>query len=287
MLLVGQPTHGRTTRAFTLVELLTVVAIISVLAALLLPAVQAAREAARRSQCANHLRQIGLAMQTHHAQHGKFPTGSKLHDRSWQMAVGWRGLILPYLEQEPLLEALDLQDDGGVGQRGLESIAVYRCQSAEPDRFRANYAGVSGAYGWGDVVLESDFCGNIFTTGLLFPLSQISIAQITDGTSHTLAIGEVVHIGRNWWEGASWEQRRPPPEPHRGICSEASRNIRFPINDERTGQRPNHRPFTSRHPAGAQFSFADGHVVLVAEEADFVVFQQQATIAGGETALEP
>src|SRR5438874_4777366 len=87
-------------RGFTLVELLVVIAIIGVLVALLLPAVQAAREAARRSQCINNLRQIGLALHSHHDQFGVLPfarTGGR------PQSISWAPLIMPFIEQNNLL----------------------------------------------------------------------------------------------------------------------------------------------------------------------------------------
>src|SRR5438477_678996 len=91
----------RIRRAFTLVELLVVIAIIGVLVALLLPAVQTAREAARRSQCTNNLRQIGLALHNHHDTFGVLPfarTGGR------PQSISWAPLILPYMEQKNLLD---------------------------------------------------------------------------------------------------------------------------------------------------------------------------------------
>ena len=87
---------------FTLVELLVVVAIIGVLAALLLPAVQAARESARLASCRNNLKQIGLALHSYHAQHGSFPEGARMHARSGRKSIGWHVLVLPHLDQRPL-----------------------------------------------------------------------------------------------------------------------------------------------------------------------------------------
>ena len=83
-------------RGFTLVELLVVIAIIGVLVALLLPAVQAAREAARRNSCVNHLKQIGLAVQNYHDSLGQYPSGREAVD---MRAVSWAFNLLPYLEQ--------------------------------------------------------------------------------------------------------------------------------------------------------------------------------------------
>jgi prepilin-type N-terminal cleavage/methylation domain-containing protein len=92
----------RSKRGFTLVELLVVIAIIGILVAMLLPAVQAAREAARRSQCTNNLKQLSLAMLTYHQAVGKFPPPGISSNQ-----VSWLVLILPYLEQKPLHDQFD------------------------------------------------------------------------------------------------------------------------------------------------------------------------------------
>src|SRR6476469_182788 len=89
--------------AFTLVKLLVVIAIIGVLVALLLPAVQAAREAARRMQCSNHLKQIGLALQNYHDTFGSLPP-AYLADSQGKPIHSWRVLILPFLENTTLYD---------------------------------------------------------------------------------------------------------------------------------------------------------------------------------------
>ena len=96
-------------RGFTLIELLVVIAIIGVLIALLLPAVQAAREAARRAQCANNLKQIGLALHNYHDAHGVLPPGYVYQPGYATGGFGWASMILPYMEQTPLFNADQLQ----------------------------------------------------------------------------------------------------------------------------------------------------------------------------------
>lgn len=102
----------REQRAFTLVELLVVIAIIGILVALLLPAVQAAREAARRSQCTNNLRQLGVALLNHHDSKKHFPEGVRVPDVKaaphGPAAFGWGGMLLPYLEETALTSQYQL-----------------------------------------------------------------------------------------------------------------------------------------------------------------------------------
>src|SRR5438046_8506813 len=94
-------------RGFTLIELLVVIAIIAVLISLLLPAVQSAREAARRAQCINNLKQIGLALHNYHDTIGKFPPGG-ISDTGWAGTWwDWPAFILPHMEQTPLYNAIN------------------------------------------------------------------------------------------------------------------------------------------------------------------------------------
>ena len=107
----------RTSRwAFTLVELLVVIAIIGVLVALLLPAVQSAREAARRMQCTNNLKQIGLAMHNYHGANNTFPSGSMIgRPGAWSWGPAWGVSILPYAEQTVLFDQFDHRGVNGGG----------------------------------------------------------------------------------------------------------------------------------------------------------------------------
>jgi prepilin-type N-terminal cleavage/methylation domain-containing protein len=102
--------NARLRRGFTLIELLVVIAIIGVLIALLLPAVQSAREAARRSQCTNHLKQIGVSLHNYHTATDVFPMGGSRNLRTATNYDDWtcwsaQGMLLPYLEQMPLYNA--------------------------------------------------------------------------------------------------------------------------------------------------------------------------------------
>src|SRR4051794_32791391 len=106
---------SRSRRGFTLIELLVVISIIGVLMALLLPAVQSVREAARRAQCVNNLKQIGLALHNYHSAIGSFPLGGTLTNTNYStlpMFLGYNtwsahGQLLPYLEQTPLYNAIN------------------------------------------------------------------------------------------------------------------------------------------------------------------------------------
>ncbi|MBN1854154.1 MAG: DUF1559 domain-containing protein [Pirellulales bacterium] len=115
---VGHRSENRKTRqlAFTLVELLVVIAIIGILVALLLPAVQAAREAARRNSCKNNLKQIGLALQNYHGAHGVLPIGAALEEGAM-----WTAFILPYLEDTSLKDLMTL-GEGGAAVSGISNF---------------------------------------------------------------------------------------------------------------------------------------------------------------------
>ncbi len=289
---------------FTLVELLVVIAIIGVLIALLLPAVQAAREAARRSSCINNLRQQGLAIQNYHGQQRHFPDGGRLHDIQTQTGVSWRVLILPQLEQAALYATIDPTPNGGAGNfiepQGQMPV-LFRCPSTEPAVIgvstlqTSNYWGVAGVPREGEGRdLENIVCGDLHENGVFYPGSKTRIAEITDGTSNTLAIGERTYSFRAWMTGSTWFG-----DPKVRICSEAANQIRYPINasHERWGYFKGHNPlplggmrtmllndlfFGSFHPGGAHFALADGSVQFLPEEIDFTVFEELATIAGGE-----
>jgi prepilin-type N-terminal cleavage/methylation domain-containing protein len=109
-------------RAFTLVELLVVIAIIGILVALLLPAIQAAREAARRTECANHLKQIGVALQNFHDTYKHFPVGQPDDDNN---NYAWSAYLLPFMEQEATYNELVTGGAALVYNKGGDNLAVH------------------------------------------------------------------------------------------------------------------------------------------------------------------
>ncbi len=199
---------------FTLVELLVVIAIIGVLVALLLPAVQAAREAARRTQCNNNLKQIGLAMQNYHSARGSFPAGMAVKIPE-QCPIDCRGIgmhvvLMPYFEEGLIEETFSDFYDASWGWaswamdvNGLVDNAVpftpisaYLCPSVsrwDDLPYRKDYFGVIGGALLDPPDLPRGFRGFSYTDGVMYANSFTRIGEITDGTSNTFAVGESIH----------------------------------------------------------------------------------------------
>jgi len=283
------------TGGFTLVELLVVIAIIGLLLALLLPAVQAAREASRRSQCASNLKQTGLALQNYHAFEDAFPPGARLRNAVGQRGVSWRVLILPYLERQSLYREIDPRPDGGAENWLAQGqmLDEFICPSGPLDGpivgKLSHYSGISGAYRGDEFIeLELERCGHVFTNGILYPDSRTRIADITDGTSHTLIAGERVYVLSDWMTGTTRDKKKPR------ICMDATNNLQHPINTRGHYVLDfpipagaimvlfNNLDFGSEHPSGAQFCMADGSVHFLSEDIDFTIYQDLATKSGGE-----
>ena len=197
--------------AFTLVELLVVIAIIGVLVALLLPAVQAAREASRRSSCSSDMRQIGLALLNYHDQRGVFPNGQcnriggDVARPSWNRACWWQAL-LPYVEQQNLYEVVDaymsnpaipyvtfaVSNSGTVrsdpGRNSIVKMFVCPSDGAGPKNqtvngneqgFHGNYVLCAGS----TVFNPSSDTQGINLNGMFYPFSRTKLSSALDGTS--------------------------------------------------------------------------------------------------------
>ena len=296
--------RNATQRGFTLVELLVVIAVIGVLLGLLLPAVQAARGAARRTQCSNQLRQLALGLQNYAGKQQTFPPSSRMRTLDDEPGLSWHVLILPEIEQASLYGQIEPLSDGGATNWAPRRIVVevFSCpetasQSSSDNTLKlSSYAAVAGAGRHGEITdLEDALCGNLFTDGVMYPGSRTRFSMIGDGASHTLLLGERLEPFWDWMSGAT-RVGDPPTQ----ICSEAAKNIRFPINADRwqfgfyaaDSQAPPDAPktalfndfrFASQHAGGAQFCYADGSVHFLNEAIDFTVYQDLATKDGGET----
>jgi len=203
---------------FTLVELLVVIAIIGILVALLLPAIQAAREAARRTQCVNNLKQIGLALQNHHDVYKRLPPGGAADQPPFGKAgttgsgwgSSWLVYILPFIEESTIAAAWVYNGQSGVFNATNNALTKdnpmsgYRCPSSPLPAFSrnaatiaaVNYVGISGAantlipsYTEARIAVVND-AGHVGGGGVLFPSSKINFSAITDGTSKTMAVSE-------------------------------------------------------------------------------------------------
>jgi prepilin-type N-terminal cleavage/methylation domain-containing protein/prepilin-type processing-associated H-X9-DG protein len=213
----------RSRAGFTLIELLVVIAIIAVLISLLLPAVQSAREAARRAQCVNNLKQIGLAIHNYHQANNSLPWGGG----PWWVEWSAHTLLLPYVEQGPLYNSINFGDTLPLGHPSLlfdpvnttaayTVVSSYQCPSDDdrltsPDGHNNYMANVGSApncdYGgnaWAPSGYEPMSGPFIFTSdpshlfGANFGGRSVSFASITDGLSNTAAFSERVKaIGSN------------------------------------------------------------------------------------------
>ena len=301
---------ARSKRGFTLVELLVVIAIIGILIAMLLPAVQAAREAARRSQCTNNLKQLGLALLTYHQAIGRFPPpGINSNQTSWWV------LILPYLEQKPLYDQFNFNEGAwnATDKMRVAAVAVpvffYPSSTDDEDRrsgasaevypsggprvFTCHYYGVMGPNGTNNYLptpaqykcqeLTMGF-GGYCSQGAFYYPSGIDIASVRDGTSNTLFIGEVAWPGLTFYRGF---HRGYYPEPsNRGTLILAARNVQYPINSRITTTW-NNIAFGSLHPGGAHFCMVDGSVRFFSQYIEQNLYLAIASRNGEEAVSMP
>ncbi|UBM38870.1 DUF1559 domain-containing protein [Bremerella sp. TYQ1] len=296
-------------RGFTLVELLVVIAIIGILIALLLPAVQQAREAARRMQCSNNLKQMGLACHNYmDTSQGAFPPGSyyKLQSGQWDKH-GWAVAILPFIEQNALYDAYDFsvaplaafhEDirrtviDGYIcpsynGPSTSESSSLFK------DGALLTYQGVAGVY-YNDSTLDQNLPGNagngmITSNGAFRINGERRAAEIVDGLSNTIMIGDYIHADRTGANSGKPGNVRCWIMGTTDVAKGALYNVKIIYEDTINSRRDrndgiafNHLPFSSQHPGGANFVAADGSVHFLPETINFDVYRAVATINGSE-----
>ena len=280
-----RPLHG-----FTLVELLVVITIIGILIALLLPAVQAAREAARRMQCINNLKQIGLALHNYHSTYKVFPYASAGQFRTqWT----WSAFIFPYLEQGGLHDQIDFNYPYNVvmprnNQLVKTFVPGYQCPSAPAgelvtccsnidgteDIAETNYSAIA-THEW--VNLSDD----VFGSGVMSQESSVRIADVTDGTSQTLLVGECDYDQDDPWKAQSGPYYCPNLQCVIGKWW-AGINFLTTANGINSGAGFRAGAVQSHHPSGANFTFADAHVQFLSETIAQQVIENLTTREGGE-----
>lgn len=288
----------RRSRGFTLIELLVVIAIIAILIGLLLPAVQQARESARRTQCKNNLKQLGLALQNYEGSYKVFPPGVlgvTGTPQSTETLTTWPTFLLSFLEQSALYNQYNFNvrfDNAANASLVIRKLPMFLCPSQD-DALVSNV--------WG----PNHYGANAGTTpaatdGLLFPLSAVRLRDITDGTSSTLAAGELAFDAGGWargslntgvgtgsgggggaggsavpgfgrsvmrWYIATATCAKPGINPPVTTCSNST---------ERMFQ------FSSAHPGGCQFVLADGSVRFINDNINVTLLRGLITRGGSE-----
>jgi prepilin-type N-terminal cleavage/methylation domain-containing protein len=269
---LGGPTGGSTRRGFSFIELLVAVAIVGVLVALLLPAVGAVREAARRNTCNKNLAQLILAVHNYQNLHGLYPPGT-IDEKGPIRSVAqgyhhnWIVQILPYLEQRNVWEAVNQRvgvydpANAPVAQLRLE---VLQCPSQPKVKLPMScYAGVHH---------DREAPIDVNNNGVFFLNSRVRYEDVTDGSSQTIFIGEIVaeRGGLGWMSGTRATLRNAgfgglAGAPPVGITAASAMDDA--IQDIRVMQKGSTvkidpllivGSFASMHPGGAQFAFGDG-----------------------------
>ncbi len=299
-------------RGFTLIELLVVIAIIAILIALLLPAVQQAREAARRTQCKNNLKQIGLAVENYESTYGAFPPGrlgcdgintGPCNGNTNKQRAGMSGfvLLLQFLEQQNLFDLVNIADapynqdstwTTANHQTVLEARpSVYVCPSdtSLPSVTTNGFEAGTGSYAFSHGTLGPSngisTTMKIDNTGLFMYKEALGRSEITDGTSNTFVAGEVIDAhtdeSYNRWSLGS---------RHLDCLRTTDNPVNTPpgtgITTSPYGIALN-GAFASRHPGGAQFLFADGHITFVSENIDITTYRALSTRSGEEVVETP
>jgi type II secretory pathway pseudopilin PulG len=246
------------------VELMIAIAIIGVLMSLLLAAVQATREMARKMSCANNVRNQLLALQEYHAAQQRFPSGQHWN-KSMSVEYGWAFYLLPQLEQPALQAKFDQAkpwDDPANLALADTSLKIFRCPSTPlKTPGKSDYCGVIGSF---EANIEvSGLENGVMTTTTARNRNSVRLADITDGASNTVAIGEsadrLVTTAGHWVSG----------------------NNRI-LHDDQHGGVAQGTDFFSFHTSGAHAGFADGRVQFITEGTSEQIISALCTRACGD-----
>lgn len=268
---------------FSLIELLVVIAIIGILVGLLLPAIQGAREASRRTVCANNIRQVGLGLMGYESSLKRLPSGWQSHNQTGSLTLpgwGWSALVLPYLENQNIHNKINFGQsiDHPTNAEIIRTpLHLFLCPS-EPEtnvvslgahnhgEFMASRSNYSGVFGSTEVE-DNPSNGN----GTFYANSKIRLSEIKDGLSHTMIVGERRNdLGAVSWVGAVDKIN----EPYLRIVGVADHSP--------NGPRGNFEDFRSYHPSGINATMADGSVQFISHSIDEEIFQGLATRSGKE-----
>lgn len=260
----------RVRAAFTLVELLVVIAVLGVLVALLLPAVQAARAAARRMSCGNNLHQIGVGLLGYHGSFGCFPPGGieprgPAHIDTWSRQHAWSAILLPFVEQKQVYDMIDFSRPSYApenAEAAARVLSIYLCPDVPRDAFVRNGSAVCD---YGGIYGERITGPNSPPKGVMLYNDAVSLSDITDGASHTLIISEDSDWGDMQWING------------RNVFDQA-----YGINARPTPERPMENEIRSRHPGGANGLMCDGAVRFLDDGMDLAALAAICTRAGGE-----
>lgn len=305
-------------RGFTLIELLVVIAIIAIVASLLLPAVQQVREAARKTQCKNNLKQIGIALHNYHDTYTVFPPGYIARDVSPSdnaaaeagPGFAWGTMLLPFLDQAPVYGLFDFEGnatDAQNAETGAMNLKQFICPS---DPASINFTPTDGSSNIQDsngadiVLAPSNYVGmygygNVTArpgsgSGILYRNSSVGIRDLTDGTAYTYAVGE-----RNFALGKStWYAAIPGYEVNAGMSgmmssmTEGSAQLvlghvgqgegTMMVMHHTANNTPHVVNYGSKHEGGTHFLMCDGAVDFVSENVNYDNYRHSGERNDGE-----
>jgi prepilin-type N-terminal cleavage/methylation domain-containing protein len=290
-------------RAFTLLEMLVAIGVMGILLAMILPAVAASREAARKTQCANNLHQIGVALHNYHDVFSRFPAGASSANQ-----LSWHVSILPQLEQANLYAKFNFAEgdyydaekqNGKNNPHGLADIYAYRCPSSSRQKsltsldkvdnqhsWTTHYYGIMGPRGSRAEPGEAEYeqlpvTGLFASQGLLTLDLSRAFADITDGTSNTFVVGEL-----SWNDAAGY---RTWVRGNIKYTMSGCKNVISPIGLKFMNEENDFNDLSlgSEHTGGTHVLAGDGSIRFLHDTIDLYVYKALASINGGETATFP